>query len=72
LQLKVLHNEADIIILGKLQIISYIFDDPSVRIFSTNVEYDDNSSSLNRYVIYIKEMNHMPLQIPEVQSIIIG
>jgi hypothetical protein len=71
LQLKVLHSNADVITLGKIQMIRYIFDDPSTKVFTLDVEYDNKSSSLNRYVIYTKELNHMPLQIPETQGIII-
>lgn len=72
LQLKVLHNNADVITLGKIQMIKYIADDPSTKIFNLDVEYDEKSSSLNRYVIYTKELNHMPIQFVESNGIIIG
>jgi len=72
LQLKVLHNEADAITLGKIQMIKYIGDDPSTKVFTIDVEYDEKSSSLNRYVIYTKELNHMCLQFVESNGIIIG
>lgn len=72
LQLKVLHNEGDIITLGKIQMIQFIADDPSTKVFSIDVEYDNKSSSLNRYVIYTKELNHLSLQFAETQGIIIS
>jgi hypothetical protein len=72
LQLKVLHNEGDVITLGKIQMIQFIADDPSTKVFSIDVQYDNKSSSLNRYVIYTKELNHLSLQFAETQGIIIS
>lgn len=43
--------------LGILQMITYILDKPNDRLLTTNVPYYEGSSSLDRYVIYIKTIN---------------
>jgi hypothetical protein len=49
-----IHTPLDI---GKLQQITYVLNKPEERCESINIEYNDKSSSCNRYCIYIKEID---------------
>jgi hypothetical protein len=48
------HTSLDI---GKLQQITYVLNKPEDRCESINIEYNDKSSSCNRYCIYVKEID---------------
>lgn len=48
------HTSVDI---GKLQQITYVLNKPNERCETVDIEYNDKSSSCNRYCIYIKEID---------------
>jgi hypothetical protein len=48
------HTSVD---LGKLQQITYVLNKPNERCETIDIEYNDKSSSCNRYSIYIKEID---------------
>jgi hypothetical protein len=67
LEYEILMNKSDAIILGKLQLINHVLEQPSQRILCTNIEYNDITSSLDRYVIYCKQLNEI-----NTSAIIVG
>jgi hypothetical protein len=73
IDIRILMNESkdSVTDLGTLQMITFILDKPNDRLLSTNVPYYEGSSSLNRYVIYIKKLNQFNIDKANNTEVII-
>lgn len=61
-------NNQDI---GTLQMINYILDKANDRLLTIDVPYYEGSSTLSRYVIYIKKINHFDSEKANNTNVII-